>query len=133
MRKISLKTTLNKKPQLESFIEKKLVLYITIVSQGQANSILKIFEKCGSSAQFVETGEGTASKEIKNILGMESVDKEIIFSFISQDKKDQVREFLDVYFSSRAKNAGISFSIPLASIVGVKAYQFLADTIKEAE
>lgn len=120
-----------KQPSLESFIDKKLFAYITIVNQGHANAITKIMEKCGSSAQFIEHGEGTAVKEIRNILGIEDTEKEITISLIAQDNIPEAMRYLDVYFSSNKKIGGIGFSVPFNSIIGVKAYQFLADTIKE--
>ncbi|MCQ2792963.1 MAG: hypothetical protein MJ221_00885 [Bacilli bacterium] len=120
-----------KTPSIDALIEKKLVLFVSIVNEGQSRPIIKIMEKCGSSAQFIETGEGTARKEIRNILGIEDNNKEIIFSFVTNDRIPEIKNYLDIYFSTRTKNAGIGFSIPLTSIVGVKVYQFLADTIKE--
>ncbi len=122
---------IKKTPSIESMIEKKLLVFVTIVNQGQANSILKLMEKCGSSAQFVQTGEGTARQELRNILGIEDNNKEIVFSLVSEDKIPDIKIFLDIYFSTKTKNAGIGFSIPLSSIIGIKVYQFLADTLKE--
>ena len=57
------------KKQLSTTSDEKLMLFISIVSRGLSAPVLKIFQKCDVSGQFVLTGEGTARKEIRNILG----------------------------------------------------------------
>lgn len=125
------KIQIKKTPSIDTMIEKKLSLYVTIVNQGLASPILKIMEKCGASAQYVETGEGTAKQEFRDILGIENNSKDIVISIVTQDRIPEIKDYLDVFFSTRAKHAGVGFSIPLSSLIGVKVYQFLADTIKE--
>ena len=118
-------------PTLDNVVQKKLLLFITIVGEGQATAIRKLFERYGCSAQFVERGEGTATKEIYNILGVENIGKDIVFSFISEDKVDDIKKELEAFFIASKRNRGISFSIRLSSIIGVKVYQFLANTVED--
>ena len=63
------------KKQLSTTSDEKLMLFISIVSRGLSAPVLKIFQKCDVSGQFVLTGEGTARKEIRNILGIEDNEK----------------------------------------------------------
>ena len=121
----------NELPSLNNIVQKKLLLFITIVSSGHGSQIIKLFEKIGVSAQFVESGEGTATKEINNILGIEEVDKDVVFSFVSEDKIPLVREKLSEYFSSNKRNRGIGMAIQLSSIIGVRVYQFLANLVED--
>ena len=126
------KTKQNKElPALDGIVDKKLSLFITIVGKGQAQPITRLFERGGSSAQFIQRGEGTASKEIYSILGVEDNDKDIVFSFISQDKIPDIKTELNAFFLANKKNRGIGFSIPLSSIIGVRVYQFLANTVED--
>ena len=118
-------------PSLNNIVQKKLLLFITIVSTSHGSQIIKLFEKIGVSAQFVESGEGTATKEINNILGIEEVDKDVVFSFVSEDKIPLVREKLSEYFSSNKRNRGIGMAIQLSSIIGVRVYQFLANLVED--
>ena len=118
-------------PTLDNVAQKKLLLFITIVGEGQATAIRRLFERYGCSAQFVERGEGTATKEIYNILGVENIGKDIVFSFISEDKVEDIKKVLEAFFITSKRNRGISFSIRLSSIIGVKVYQFLANTIED--
>ena len=108
---------------------KKLSMFITIVNRGQGNFVLKLFESEGANAQFVQYGEGTAQKEIRDILGIEDNSKEIIISLISQDKIDSAKRELEAFFKVSKRNRGIGFSIPMTSLIGMKFYQFLIDTL----
>lgn len=108
---------------------KKLLMLITIVSRGQGNYVLKLFESEGSNAQFVQYGEGTAQKEIRDILGIEDNTKEIVISIISEDKIESVKKELEAFFKISKRNRGIGFSIPMTSIIGMKLYQFLVDSL----
>lgn len=125
------KQTNNELPSLDNVVQKKLMLFVTIVPKGQSKPVTRIFEQGGSSAQFIQRGEGTAQKEIYNILGIEDVEKDIVFSFISEDKIPDIKNELNAFFLVSKKNRGIGFSIPLSSIIGVRVYQFLANTVED--
>ena len=109
---------------------KKLHLYIVIVPRGQGENIIKILKSNKSSAQFVQIGEGTATNSIRDILNIEDTSKEIIYSIIREDVFEDLKKEIDVYFIASKRNRGIAFSIPLTSIVGVKMYKFLTQTVR---
>lgn len=108
---------------------KKLLLFVTIVNRGQGNYVLKLFESEGANAQFVQYGEGTAQKEIRDILGIEDNSKEIILSLISEDKVESAKRELEAFFRVSKKNRGIGFSIAMTSLIGMHLYQFLTDSL----
>lgn len=109
---------------------KKLVLYTIIVPNGQGDSIVKLLKQKGSSAQFVRLGEGTASKQVLSVLHIEDTKKEIIYSLVREDLVSEIKVELEAYFLSSKRNAGIAFTIDLNSIVGVKTYKFLTQTVR---
>ena len=109
--------------------QKKLSMFVTIVNKGQGNFILKLFESEGANVQFVQHGEGTAKKEIRDILGIEDKSKEIIISLIPNDNISSARKELEAFFKVSKRNRGIGFSIPMTSIIGMRIYQFLCDSI----
>ena len=121
----------NELPSLNNIVQKKLLLFITIVTSGHGSHITRMFEKIGVSAQFVQSGEGTATKEINNLLGIEDVDKDIVISFITEDKIPLIRQDLSEYFSSNKRNRGIGMAIQLSSVIGVRVYQFLANLVED--
>jgi len=115
--------------QLDESNIKKISMFITIVNRGQGNYVLKIFEQEGANAQFVQLGEGTAQKEMRDILGIEDNGKEIIISLIANERIEGVKNELEAFFKVNKRNRGIGFSIPMTSLIGMKVYQFLTDKI----
>lgn len=108
---------------------KKLTLFVTIVNNGQSTPIIKLFENYGCSAQFIQSGEGTAGKQVMDILGITDNKKEVIMSIIKKETVPDIKKELEAYFQVSKRNRGIGFTIPLTSIIGVKVYQFLADSL----
>lgn len=125
------KQEINELPTLDNVVQKKLSLFVTIVSEGLAPIVIRLFERGGSSAQFVQRGEGTAQKEIYDILGIENNGKDIIFSFLSEDKIDDMKKELAAFFAANRRNKGIGMVVPLSGIIGVRVYQFLANTVED--
>ncbi len=108
----------------------KLVLYTIIVPRGQGENIIRIFKANKSSVQFLMYGDGTATSAIREILGTEDNKKEIIYSIVREDAVLDLKKDIDVYFVASKKNKGIAYTIALTSIVGVKMYKFLSQTIR---
>jgi hypothetical protein len=120
----------NKKVPVEKKIDiKKLSLFITIVNQGQADAIAQIFKREGVAAQFISSGTGTAQKEVLDILGIENNNKEIVMSLIKEESIPEIKKELSAYFIISKRNNGVGFSVPMSSIIGLKIYQFLTNTI----
>ena len=115
--------------QLDETNLKKISMFITIVNRGQGNYVLKIFEQEGANAQFVQLGEGTAQKEVRDILGLDNNEKEIVISLITNERIETVKSELEAFFKINKRNRGIGFSIPMTSLIGMKVYQFLIDRI----
>lgn len=115
--------------QLDETNLKKISMFITIVNRGQGNYVLKIFEQEGANAQFVQLGEGTAQKEVRDILGLDNNEKEIVISLITNERIESVKSELEAFFKINKRNRGIGFSIPMTSLIGMKVYQFLIDRI----
>lgn len=109
---------------------KKLYLYTIIVPRGQSENIIRLLKPYKNSAYFIQYGEGTASNAIKEILGSEDTKKDIIFSIVREDMIPDIKKELDIYFVASKRNRGIAYTIQLTSIVGVKLYKFLTQTVR---
>ena len=109
---------------------KKLVFYIVIVNYGQGDNVIRLFKNRGSTAQFVQMGEGTANSKVKEILNIEDTRKEIVTSIVREDRVKEIKDELEAYFAASSKNRGVGFTVELGSIVGVKIYKFFTQTIR---
>lgn len=123
-----------KKKEYKPFEEreelKKLVFYVTIVNFGQGDNIIRLLKANHSSAQFIQSGEGTATSKIRDVLNIDDTRKEIVFSLIREDYLNDYQKELEAYFASAKRNKGVGFAINLDSIVGVKLYKFFTQTVR---
>jgi len=108
---------------------KKLVLYFVIVNANQGESVVKLFQQLGSSLQIRHLGVGTATKQVLDVLGVEDNKKEVVVSIIPEEKVEDAVSELEAFFAASKKNRGVGFSISLTSMVGVKLYHFLTNTL----
>lgn len=134
--RVNKKTTKKPAKKVDTSFEKtneikKLKVYVVIVDHGVGDTITYMFQKFGSAVQFISMGNGTASRQINDILGVEDNGKDIMFAIIKEEDIPAAREELETFFKSSKRHRGIGFAIPLTSIIGVKLYKFLAHTKSE--
>lgn len=108
---------------------KKMYLHITIVDNGIARNVVDLLTSCGTSMYFVQRGEGTASKQIKSVLNLMDISKEVVFSFFRESQLENLDKELGAFFASSERNKGIAFAIPLTSLLGVRIYKMLSKTL----
>lgn len=107
----------------------KLYVFITIVDYHQSDQVIKILESVGCATSFVQVGQGTSTKKIYDILGMRDDKKGVIISLVRGDKRSETCYVLNEYLvAGQEVNKGISFSIPVNSLIGAKLYYFLTNS-----
>ena len=107
----------------------KLYVFITIVDYHQSEQVVKILENVGSAASFIQVGQGTSTKKFYDILGIRDDKKGVIFSIVREDKREEACYVLNEYLTVGVEqNRGISFSIPVDSMIGAKLYYFLTNS-----
>ena len=105
---------------------KKLKLLFTVVDRGKSEFYLDVISQFDVNCQLVMGGLGTAASELVELLGLEP-QKAVILSVIREDNVDTVMNVLEDKFSSIRNGKGISFAVPLSSVIGVNLYRFLSD------
>lgn len=101
-------------------------MIVTIVKRSQAKCVMQLFKSLKVHWHYVLNGEGTASSEIMDMLGLGSSDKSI---FICIQPEIKVQEFLKSITKELQlllAGSGIAFSLP---IIGVNHY--IIDKLKE--
>lgn len=107
----------------------KLYMYVIVVEQDVTNTVIKLLQNAGSSAQFIHNGRGTAPSEIVKLLNANIDKKAVINAFVSEDKLQDIEEELTLFFHESRKNRGVGFAIPFSSIQGIRMYKYLTQTI----
>ena len=105
---------------------KKLKLLVTVVDRNKAEFYLDVLGQFPINCQMAMAGTGTAHSELVELLGL-NIHKAVILSIVREDLVDEVMNCLEDKFVTVRNGKGISFAIPLSSVIGVNLYQFLSD------
>lgn len=110
---------------------KKIKILVTIIPRKKVDVFTAILESYQANLQIVEYGRGTTPPEISKYLPHMDPEKAIIISIVTEDKVKHILEKMENYYFKIKNAAGIAFSIPIESIIGVKIYKFLANITEE--
>lgn len=105
---------------------KKLKLIITVVDRNKAEFYLDILSQYEVNFQMVTGGIGTAHTEIVEMLGLNN-HKAVILSVVRENMVEPIIKCLENKFETIRNGKGISFALPLSSVIGVIMYQFLSN------
>lgn len=105
---------------------KKLKLLFTVVDRPKGEFYLDVISQFDVNCQMVVGGLGTATSDLVELLGLEP-HKAVILSVVREDMVDTVMNCLEDKFSTIRNGKGVSFAVPLSSVIGVNLYRFLSD------
>ena len=105
---------------------KKLKLLFTVVDRPKGEFYLDVISQFDVNCQLILPGMGTAASELLDMLGLEP-HKAVILSVLREDMVDIAMDTLETKFKTIRGGKGISFAVPLSSVIGVNLYQFLSD------
>ena len=105
---------------------KKLKLLFTVVDRQKGEFYLDVISQFDVNCQIAMSGLGTATSELVELLGLEP-HKAVILSVVREDMVDTIMNTLEDKFATIRNGKGISFAVPLSSVIGVNLYRFLSD------
>ena len=105
---------------------KKLKLLFTIVDRPKGEFYLDVISQFDVNCQLAVSGLGTAYSELVELLGLEP-HKAVILSVVREDMVDSIMNTLEDKFATIRNGKGVSFAVPLSSVIGVNLYRFLSD------
>ncbi len=109
----------------------KLELMITVVERKKSDKFISIFQEHNAHVSMVVLGRGTAPTELLNLLGIAESSKDVILSVISESLIEPLYEEIKDVLKNEGR--GISFTIPMSSMVGVTMYKFLTHVNEKKE
>lgn len=107
-----------------------LYMMTTIVDRQIASSYAKLYQENDLNVMFLSLGYGTVTNEMMDMLGLESKEKTVVFAIVEEEKWLTVKRQLEKVLKIDAPGGGIAFTVPLSSIGGRKALQFLVENEK---
>ena len=105
---------------------KKLKLIITVVDRPKGEFYLDVISGFEVNCQMLLSGQGTASSELVDLLGL-NPEKAVILSVAREDMVPTIMHTLEDKFKTVRNGNGIAFAVPLSSIIGVNLYQFMSN------
>lgn len=105
---------------------KKLKLIITVVDRGKAEFYLDTLSQFEVNFQMVMSGKGTANTELVEMFGL-NIHKAVILSVVREDMVTPIIKCMGEKFETIRNGKGITFAVPLSSVIGVNMYQFLSN------
>lgn len=105
----------------------KLKLLVTIVNRNKAEFFMDLLQSQEINVQLALAGEGTASTDMLQLLGLSDSAKSVIFSIVREDRAREALLLLGEKFKTVRGGKGIAYTIPLKSVVGVAIYRFLTN------
>ena len=100
-------------------------LLTAIVARNRLPALLKIYSEQKLEVNLIALGHGTANHALLNMLGLDSTEKAVCYSFVTSEKWPSVKRELQNKFRIDVPGTGIAFTIPLSSIGGKRELSFL--------
>lgn len=114
---------------VENKLEKLSVIF-TVVPRRKSELYIDVLEVAGANFQMQIFASGTVQSHVSEILGLADTEKQAIISVVKNCDVEKVMDRLNEKFSTVKGGGGIAFSVPMKSIIGVYAYNFLANNGK---
>ena len=105
---------------------KKLKIILTVVDRPKGEVYLDVIGGFEVNCQMLLSGQGTASSELVDLLGL-NPEKAVILSVAREDMVPKIMHTLEDKFQTVRNGNGIAFAVPLSSIIGVNLYQFMSN------
>ena len=98
---------------------------ITITDRHSTDAFLALYEEHGITVSLRTVGAGTAVRETLSTLGLEQTEKAVLFAMITAETWPGLQKDLRRKMRIDVPGTGIAFIIPVSSIGGTQALQFL--------
>ena len=102
-----------------------LSLMVTITSRKLSRRFIGFYEEMGLPVSFHTLGNGTASSEILDYFGLDGSEKSVLSHVITDSRWKEVKRQLRLKMNIDIPGIGIAFQVPLSSIGGIKALNYL--------
>lgn len=103
----------------------QLSYLITIVPRSACEDFTAFFKKKGVPLTLRMLGVGTARDNIRRLLGLAETEKEVFMCAIPDAKAQELMRDLVLEMDMDVVGRGITYTIPISSIVGATTLQYL--------
>lgn len=106
-------------------VESKIVMIITIVDKGNTELVMDAARSAGANGGTVVRAKGTGA-EIAKFFGVSiSEEKEMVYIISRRESRDLIMKSIMEKAGNNTDAHGVLFSLPVDSVVGLKAFENL--------
>ena len=103
----------------------ELFMMVSILDRHKAKKFLNFYQESGIKVNLNTVARGTATSEVLDYFGLESIEKILITSIVTRSVWKNIKKGLQEKMNIDIPGTGIAFIIPLSSIGGKRQLQFL--------
>lgn len=107
-------------------------LIVSIVERGQGRNMIELFNGQKVTHHLQCAGKGTATSEIMDLLGLDSLEKDVVFSIGKATLVNQLMRNLNHELRGSARSKGIVFDMKITAMSHVLALAILMP-VREAQ
>ena len=105
----------------------QLYLMTTIADRKRLPDFMSVYEEHRLRVNMVALGRGTATDETMDLLGLDSSDKAVCFSFVTDTLWTALKKVLQRRIRIDVPGVGIAFTVPMSSVGGRRELMFLTE------
>ena len=105
----------------------QLYLMTTIADRKRLPDFMSVYEEHRLRVNMVALGRGTATDETMDLLGLDSSEKAVCFSFVTDTLWTALKKALQRRIRIDVPGVGIAFTVPMSSVGGRRELMFLTE------
>ena len=105
----------------------QLYLMTTIADRKRLPDFMSVYEEHKLRVNMVALGRGTATDETMDLLGLDSSEKAVCFSFVTDTLWTALKKALQRRIRIDVPGVGIAFTVPMSSVGGRRELMFLTE------
>ena len=98
----------------------------TIVNRGMGETVTDLFRSVGILYHMILLGRGTANSDLLSYLGLDETEKDVVLSVVRAGQVEEALTLLREELEFDKPGHGIAFTIPIGSVGGARAYEFIS-------
>ncbi len=106
-----------------------VVCLVTIVDRGKGCRVTDVLRIAGVAVQLVLLGQGTASTEMMDCLGLDGPEKDVVISLARGPRTAVLLDRLTLELNLTRPGRGIAFALPLTGITAAANRQIQSATV----
>lgn len=109
----------------------QLSYFITIVKRSAAEDFTTFFKEEGVPLTLRMLGVGTARDNVRRLLGLAEVEKEVFMCAVPEIKAQALMKNLVLKMDLDVVGRGIAYTVPISSVVGANTLHYLSGNAAE--